>query len=336
MLHSIKAFYLVILVLIVGCKNDISLESLHTDISEIEAKKVSIEVTKMNLEDEFNYSNYSFIQANNSGLYVTPSTKVDDFVLFRYTLSPDEEATRVEGVVRDGRGPNEIELLMMSSKTLGGDTLMFTSPVDKMLLVDQNGAVSEWDFDLASRKIMNFGFSFSYGNGRLLIPTFSPIQKEYLFKIYDLDESLVYDSFPPRVPYGFEPSIRNELLGETPLPDGFAISFIGDRKVYILSSEGELKRELTLGKSEDIPAPFKVSNPHEAPRATPYITKIEFYKEHLMVLVDNIIWIIEYPSFEIKSKIRLLKNKQVEDSPVLDFSISDNYIYSRIGRDGTF
>lgn len=332
-----KIFFVIILVLIVGCKNNKPLDNSMIDLSGKNIKDIIIVVKKMKFEeDEFSYSNFSFFQANNSGLYVTPPTKIDDFVLFRYTLIPEEKTTRVEGVVRSGRGPNEIELLHMSSKTLNADTLMFTSPIDKMLIVDQMGLLSEWDVDLYSKKIINFGYSFSYGNGRLLIPSFNPTHKDYLFKIYDVSDSLVYNSFPPRVPYGFEPAIRNELLGETPLPDGFAISFIGDRKVYILSSKGELKKELILGKSDEIPTPFKVSNPQEAPPATPYITKMEFYKGHLMVLVDNVIWLIEYPSLKVKSKIRLLKNKQVIESPVIDFSISDKYLYSRIGRDGVF
>lgn len=330
-----KIFFSVILAFIVGCETNKPLDTSAFDLTGAENKEVSIVANKMKFEEgELAYSNYSFIQANNSGLYVTTPTVNNGYVLFRYILNPEDETTKVDSFVRSGRGPNEIESIYMSSKTIDGDTLMFTSPNDKMLIIDQKGILTEWIID--SKRITNFGFSFSYNDGRLLVPSFTPGQTGYLFKIYDVNDNVVYNSFPPRVPYGFQPAVRNEILGETPLPDGFAISFLGDRKVYILSSEGDLKREIILGESDEIPEPFKVSNPQESPGAKPYITKMEFYNEHLLVLIDNIIWIIKYPSLEVKSKIRLLKNRQVKESPVIDFSISDNYLYSRIGRDGIF
>lgn len=335
LLYTMKLSYLFFLIFIIGCETNKQSTNLELDLSTKEARNVSIVANKINFPDgEFAYSNYSFIQANNSGLYVTTPTVNNGYVLFRYVLNPEHNTVKVDSLVRSGRGPGEIESIYMSSKTIDGDTLMFTSPSDKMLTIDQKGDVSEWFID--SKRITNFGFSFSYSNGKLLVPSFSPGQREYLFKIYDVNRNEVYNSFPPRVPYGYQPSVRNEILGETPLPDGFAISFLGDRKIYLLDSKGDLKREVIFGKSDKIPEPFKVSNPQEAPGAIPYITKLEFFNDHLLVLIDNVIWILEYPTFEVKSKITILGSKNVEKSPVIDFSISEKYLYSRIGRDGIY
>tara|TARA_R110002124_G_scaffold287343_2_gene473430 strand:+ start:292 stop:1323 length:1032 start_codon:yes stop_codon:yes gene_type:complete len=285
-------------------------------------------------EDELYYSNYSFMQSNNSGLYITPPTPVGGVVLYKYDLINSGDTARVTAVMKKGRGPEEMESIFLSSKTINGDTLMFSSPGNKTFIVNQNGSLSQWEFD--TRGIINFGYSFSYGEKKLLIPSFNPSQESYLFTIYDIEEDSSYNFFTPRVPYGFEPSIRNEILGETPMPDGFAISFLGDKKVYILNFNGRVKKEIILGESDEIPKPYKINNPHESPGAIPYITKMEFYNKHLLVLLDNIIWIMEYPSFSLKKKIKLLNNKEAEISPILDFSISDKYLFSRIGREGIY
>ncbi len=332
-----KYLFFILCALVLGCTSQKSNDEAAIDLSNTTAEEISIIAKKMQMPGfEFEYSNYSFIQANNSGLYVTPATAIDGFALYRYTIKPEKEFTQVDSVVRLGRGPNELELLQMSSKTTSGDTLLFSSPFNKILLVNQSGELSEWDIDLYSKKVINYGYFFSYGNNNLLIPSFNPIQTDYLFTIYEVEGNQVYDSFPPRVPYGFEPSIRNVPVGETPLPDGFAISFLGDRKVYLLNEMGEINKEIILGESTIIPSPYKVKNPQDAPSAIPHIPKMEFYKGHLLVLADNIIWVVEYPSFNLKSKIRLLHNDQVETSPVIDFSVTDRYLYARIGREGMF
>ncbi|MDR9419401.1 MAG: hypothetical protein RI561_10575 [Gracilimonas sp.] len=330
-----KIFFSLFLIFIFGCEINNRSNISESNLKGNEISETTLVANKMKFEEgEFAYSNYSFIQANNSGLYITTPKINNGYVLFKYILNTKDHTVKVDSFVRSGRGPNEIESIFMSSKTIDGDTLMFTTPSDKMLTIDQKGLLSEWDVD--TKRITNFGFSFSYSNGKLLIPSFSPIQKEYLFKIYDVRNDEVYDSFTPRVPYGYQPSVRNEILGETPVPDGFAISFLGDRKIYILDSMGKIKKEIIIGKSDEIPQPYKVSNPQETPGAKPYITKMEFYNDHLLVLMDNVIWIIKYPSLEVKSRIRLLKNLEVSESAVIDFSISDDYLYSRIGRDGMF
>lgn len=332
-----RPFLLLIILLLLGChKTKLSSDSI--DLRKTSIVEDTIVVKKLLFaDDEFSYSNYSFIQSNNSGLYITPPTNFRGAVLYRYELKPKSDTAIVSEIIKTGRGPYEMESIYMSSKTIDGDTLLFSSPNNNTFIIDQEGSLNEWEFN--TKKIINYSFSFSYSHGRLLIPSFSGHQSDFLFKIYRFKGGLVdsvYNSFPPRVPYGFQPSIRNEILGETPIPYGFAISFLGDKKVYILSPEGKTRKEIVLGKSDEIPTPYKVNNPQHSPGAKPYITKLEFYNGHLMALMDNIIWIIEYPSFELKTKIKLLTDENPNNSPVIDFSISDDYLYSRIGREGIY
>lgn len=328
--------YLIITCLIaLSCSNVESEKIGITDLKDKVSDESRIVAKKLPILDEFAYSNFSFIQANNSGLYVTPSTNISGYVLYRYQLVGSKNwQVKIDSLVKSGRGPNEIESIYLSSKTINGDTLLFTSPGDKTILIDQSGELSEWDYD--TRRIINFGYSFSYSNEHLLIPSFNQTQTDYLFKIYDLEKMKEYSSFEPRVPFGYQPSIRNEILGESPVPNGFIISFLGDKKLYLIDLKGEIRKELHLGESDIIPEPYRVSDPQESPGAIPYITKIEFFNEHLLILLDNVIWVISYPSLELKHKIKLATSNEKEKSPVLDFSISDKYLYSRIGRQGIF
>ncbi|MEQ9351451.1 MAG: hypothetical protein RJQ00_02600 [Vicingaceae bacterium] len=328
--------YLIIILLLSSCNDKKTASNKVIELSNsLNGKEEVVTPKKVQFdEEELTYSNFSFIQANKSGLYVTPAGTFEDYVLYRYEIDSNVQMAKRTGIIKEGRGPNEIERISMSSKAINGDTLLFGSAGSKTLAIDDKGFLFEWEFD--TRQIPNYGYSFSYNKGKLLIPSFNPAQTAYLFRIYDLGKDSSYFSFTPRVPYGYQPSIRNEVLGETPIPKGFAISFLGDKKVYVLNFKGEVTKEIILGESDEIPKPYKVNSPQESPGAKPYITKMEFFNEHLLVLMDNTIWILEYPSFSLKMKIKLSINETNETSPVIDFSISDNYLFSRIGRSGIY
>lgn len=327
---------LISILLIIGCKKSNPTLTIIVDTGD-SGKQVIATAKKIDqTNDLFSLSNYSFLQANNSGLYVTPSSPINNYALYKFVLNPDSNIAEFKGIVKTGRGPLEIERISMSSKSITGDSLFFGASGKNTLVINQKGEIFDWEVNTA--QIPNFGFSFSYNNKRLLIPSFSPLQLDHLFSIYDLENDTLYKAFPPRVPFDFKPAIRNEILGETPVPNGFAISFIGDRKIYLLNFEGKVENEIILGESDPIPAPYKEAKPNMTTGAKPYITKMEFYKENLLVLMDNVIWFLDYPSFKVNTKLILQTDdtEAITKATVIDFSISDDYLYSRIGRKGIY
>jgi hypothetical protein len=323
--------FIFILIALFACRNNVDNDIIN-DINE-----TRIIASKMDFHDELPVSFYSFIQANESGLYVTPSNPVNDSVLYKYSHNKTGECCMpLYGIIREGRGPLELQSVNLSTKTANGDTLLFYSFNDsKYLLMDNTGKVFE--HINTSVNVLNTGSSFAYSNGYLLLPTFGKmLGRDHLLTILKVSEDTQYDFFEPRVPPGFEPSIRNLVFPMGAIPDGFAISFLGDRKVYILGFDGEIKRELIFGQSDPIPSPFTITNPVEGPSSRPYVTKIEFHKGNLYVLIERMIWILDYPSFEAKKKIAVIRNQEENSAPVIDFSVTDDIMYLRIGNDGLY
>ncbi|NGP89404.1 hypothetical protein [Fodinibius halophilus] len=322
-------FFLVVL----ACQKSNDINSF--DVSK--SKATTVIANKMDINYSFFISLYSFIQANNSGLYITPSNVINDTVLYKY---PKEALNKccgdLEGIIREGRGPNELSQIFASSKSVTGDTLLFYSPNSaKYLGINNDGVVIDSLEFQNSKTLMNTGNSFSYSKGYFLIPSFNRFfSSKNLFSIINTNNNTSKDIFEPRVPPGYEPAIRNQVVAMGALPNGFAVSFVGDRKIYIIGFNGEVKKQLIFGESEPIPEPFKVKNPKQAPSSKPYITKIEFYKGHILVLMDNLIWILDYPSYQTNNLLKILRDPKENSAPVIDFSITEDVIYVRMGRGG--
>jgi len=293
--------------------------------------------SKMDIVDDLPMSFYSFLQANESGLYITSPNPFKDSVLYKFPRNKiGEYGVHLNGIIREGRGPLELQSVNLSTKTANGDTLLFYSFNDSQYLgLDNKGKI--FDHIKTSVNVLNTGSSFAYSNGYLLIPSFSKmLARDHLLTMLNIHDGTQFDFFEPRVPAGFEPSIRNLVFPMGAIPDGFAISFLGDRRVYILGFDGGIKRELIFGQSDPIPRPYTITNPVEAPSSRPYITKIEFHNGNLFVLKERMIWILDYPSFEPKKKIAVIRNPDEDSAPVIDFSVTDDIMYLRMGNDGLY
>jgi len=331
---KLKLLFL-LLIILVSCTDDKQTNKLRVGESN---RKIVI-ASKIDVGNDFFISLYSFIQANNSGLYITPSNTINDTVL--YQLKSDRVGRccqKLEGKVREGKGPKEITQIFASSKTVHSDTLLFYSPNSaRYLAINNEGDLIE-DFSLKTPKdVINTGNSFAYSNGYFLIPSFSVGYKtESLLTLVNFNNGKRKDFFTPRVPLGFEPAIRNEIVAMAALPNGFALSFVGDRKVYLIDLNGEIKKQLIFGKSEPIPEPYKVKDPKQGPSSKPYIIKIEYYKGNLLVLADNLIWILEFPSYQTQAVLKILRDPEEQSAPLIDFSVSEEVFYLRMGRDGLY
>lgn len=301
------------------------------------SKNVVIQPEKLDIENDYFMSFHSFLQANESGLYVTPNTAVNDTVLYMLSSNIDlANNNRLEGKIRKGNGPNELLNVSLSTKTIEGDTLIFySSNSSSYIPIDHNGNLIKRINNPSN--IYTTGSSLGYNKGYFLFPSFHGLfSKNSLLTLVNtsLDKELHF--FEPRVPAGYEPSIRNEIFPISAIPDGFAFTFLGDRKIYITNFNGEILKVLKLGESDQIPEPYILQDPSKKTGAKPYITKMEFYKDYLIVLMDNQILIIDYLSDEISQILSIVINSEYEVAPVIDFTLGNNIIYLRIGREGLF
>ena len=71
-----------------------------------------------------------------------------------------------------------------------------------------------------------------------------------ILRIIDLEKGTIVGGVPLRVPNGYEPAIRNQVFSMASVPNGFAVSFVGDRKFFIVYYSGTIKNEIILGESD--------------------------------------------------------------------------------------
>lgn len=325
--------YILLAFVVIGCGQ----QKLNSSIPLNKPDETVVIASRVDMDSKFMISLYSFIQANSSGLYITPSSIFEQTVLYKYPHKRlNECCIELEKVIREGKGPGELLQIYSSTKTINGDTLLFYSPnLRKYLSINETGGIIN-PFDV-SDNIVSTGYSFAYSRGYLLVPTFNRFfSSDSLLTLINVNNDKQKKIFEARVPAGYEPAIRNQVVGMGALPEGFAISFIGDRKLYILDFQGKVKKELIFGESDPIPEPYKISKPKNAPSSKPYLTKIEFDNGHLFVLLDNLIWILEYPSYKPKTLLKVLRDPEEKSAPVIDFSIADETVYVRMGRDGLY
>lgn len=300
--------------------------------SDVDREKVTVE--KLELENDYLMSFNSFLQSNESGLYVTPFNAVNDSVLFKFS-GYNNISKRLRGAIREGNGPNELLSIYLSTKTTSDTLIFYSMNSSAYLSIDSSGNISE-----KQRGPVNVfinGSSIGYNKGHFLLPSFnSSHSKNNLLTITNTRLNTQIDFFEPRVPAGYEPSIRNQVFPIGALPNGFVFSFLGDRKVYTTGFEGSIENIVVLGESDPIEEPYLLSGSSRPPGARPYITKIEFFRDHLFILMDNHIWILEYPDLTLKKILEFNRNVEEDTPPVIDFSINNELLFLRIGRDGLF
>lgn len=236
------------------------------------------------------------------------------------------------GIVKSGRGPRESEFLTASTKSITGDTLYFFSHANqKFIQVDKYGTVT--DLNIYDKEFSLMGFSFAFNHDFIAFPVEPKFSRDFLIKIYNIKSLEFQSAIEMRVPFGSQPSVRNEISAICSIPDGFALTFIGDRKIYLINFNGEILQELILGTSDEIKIEKERELNSEPSVATPYLTKMEYVNGTLFTLMEGELWKIDYKS---KNPINIINFYNAEDNKIkpLDFSISDSNLFVRLGRSG--
>ncbi len=328
------------ILLITACQNPQVSNTETINIGSSEEDTVELTARQLNVTDNYMFSFYSFLQANTSGLYITPANAIRDSILFEISAKDSKSYNSLShilnGVIRKGSGPKELLDINLSTKSATGDTLFFYSANSAAFIsIDNEGTVL--GRKSAPKNVFTNGSAIGINKGYFLFPVFNPIvSKDNLLAIVEKDDGSMKYFFRPRVPAGYEPAIRNMVFPIGAVPNGFAFSFLGDRQIFITNFKGDILKTIILGESDPIPDPYIIDDPSGSPGATPYITKIEFFEDHLFILMENQIYIIAYPDLVLSKILRIKRKGESDLASVVDFSVNSEKIFLRIGREGLF
>lgn len=323
-----RLFLLFVLSLfILSCDKKIVMPVQQLDQPPIEI--VSLDQQKMQSVD-LAISQFSPIQANQSGLYITPSHCKDDSVLFRLSKNPTD-TQNLHGVLARGNSTNEAERILFSTKSVQDDSLVFYSGASaKLLTVGNNGHISQMGF--TNKQLSLVGYSFAYNNNHLVLSIEPLFNKKYLLSIINIRTGETINAFPPRVPNGYQPAERNHISTMTAVPGGVVFAFTGDRKFYYMNYEGDVLREIVLGKSDPIPQPFTTQEPDTLERSSHYIKKMDFEDQFLHVLMDEEIWLLDIEQFKPITRLQFTHPITEQIIPIEDFSIAGRTLYLKQGK----
>lgn len=294
----------------------------------VHKKEISDSIIVQKRDLDFPISLFSFLQANRTGLYISSRIQVNENVLFRF----QSDENHVEGVVRSGRGPKELEFLTASTKSITGDSLFFFShATQKFIMIDENGVLH--DFDIFNSNFSVMDFSFAVNKDYIAFPIDIRFGRNELITIYNKESRSINTAIEMRVPIGYDPAIRNQVSAICPIPDGFAISFIGDKKIYLIDFNGEVFQEVILGESDSIEPIKKNEQNLTSSTANPYISKMEFKDRSLLILLEGEIIILDYDTMTMSKALSIFDSENLATRPI-DFSVNDSIMFVRLGRTG--
>ena len=328
--NTSKNLFAILLTLFViySCDKKINLPIQELDSPPLEIVTLN---QQNNISVDMAMSAFSPMQANSSGLYLTPSHCDNDSVLFRYkNLSPNDNNARVQGVVARGNSNYQAERILFSTKSVQDDTLIFYSGASaKLLTVANNGSISQMGF--TNKQLSFIGYSFAYNNNHLFISIEPLFQRNYLLSILNIRTGEVNNVFPLRVPHGYQPAERNHISAMAAVPDGVVFAFTGDRKFYFMNYDGIILREIVLGESDPIPSPFKTEQPDTLERSPNYISKMEYEDQFLHILVDDKMWILNAENYEPVTRLEFVDPLIQETAFPVDFSITNQQLFLKLG-----
>jgi hypothetical protein len=316
-----------VLLFLFGCQIE---ESIHPEWIK-PGETDTVQVFSLIQEPDFQISIRSLIQANHTDLLLTPAMTVDKSVLFSRKIRDNDINSVSDTVIPFGQGPNEAVTISMSSKNAAGDTLAFLSlQGSKILFVDNSMNVSEHIF--SDHMVNKTGDTFAYGNGYVGFSIEPMVGDGDLIGVYNMSNRTLKSGFPLRVPLNMEPAIRNRVFSSAALPDGFVFAFTGDRKFYRVDYNAEVNGIYVLGESDPIEEPFNRNDANDPVPSRPHIPKMEYSNDHLHVLMDSKIWIID---LETGRSVRQLAFTDDSGGAVipLEFSMNNKTMFIRRGRD---
>lgn len=325
--------FVLVLISILGCSG----QSSHVPIKSFEGvETIEVSVEKIRLPEGFSISNYSFLQGNLSGLYITPNFIDSGNVLLKYDQFSNVCCAKLVGVLNEGKGPLEMPNVSLSGKNyLDESLLFFSSSAQKFIGIDSIGNAKE--FKLRDKNISQMGFSVTQSS-KYLAYSLQPMRGgavTNILRIIDLEKGTIVGGVPLRVPIGYEPAIRNQVFSMASVPNGFAVSFVGDRRFFIVDYSGTIKNEIILGESDPIGDPYKISRPQHSASSRPYIYKMEYFDNHLIVLMREGIYLLDGENYSPIKEIKPFFNGEGV-SGILDFTIADSTFFYRIGRGDIF
>lgn len=315
------------LVIIVSCtqRND---NSSDEKVNFSNTKTYTVELEKLFLDDQFNISLSSLIQVSNNNLFVTSSSPLHDTVVFAYDIHNSDNKTI--NSIKNGYGPFEATSINNSSKNITNETISFLALGNaKIIFVDDY--LDKSDFTIQPEIFNKLGDVITYHDNMIAFSVEPNVSNGKLIGIYNIDSDTIHYGVPIRVPHQMQPAIRNRIFAICPIPNGFALAFLGDRKVYLINNEATTIAILHLGESDPIEEPFRINNPFDAPSSRPYIPKMEYQDGVLHILLDHEILLVDIPSLNVKTRIKFINYDHSVITP-LEFTLNDSHLFVRTTR----
>jgi hypothetical protein len=319
---------LIALVLLIACDRSVPVPN-EILIDHSRVKNVNVVLDTNFMETPFDASLFSLSHAVGQHVYITSSNSHYGYLVHRYSIGYGF-APEPEPVIRYGRGPGETVSISRSNKTIQNDTLAFLSRENANIIL-LTSDMKSIDLDIESNVFSRMTGEFALDNDYLLFENTPHLQSGALVGVLDLRNGSIQYGISPRVPYGYQPAIRNVIATVSPIPNGFALAFLGDRKVYIIGYSAVVSRILALGVSDPIEKPYRINDPFEAPGAGPYIPKMQYHNGLLHVLMDGTLYLLDLESQRVKTVIHFV-NREDERMTPLEFSASGDHMIVRIGR----
>lgn len=320
---------LTIMALCSACSNT-SEESLVHKIMNESTTVQHVVLSNPIMDTPFNSSLSALVQANRNHILIAAARPYEGSIAFAMRYPFTDSTYHLNGLIREGSGPFEARALHASSKTIGGDTIAFLAFEDaKLIWVDEDLNRSErvLQADFSQR----FGDVFAYQGGMVAYSMNPRTGDGYLIGIHHIVPESTFFGIQIRVPVDYQPAIRNRVFSIAPIPDGFAVAFLGDRQIYLLNTRAEITNILVLGESDPIGEPYLVSNPMDAPPSRPHIPKIEYDSGILHVLMDGELLFIDLEKRTITNRLAFVDTQNQPVVP-LEFSISGQDLIIRVGR----
>lgn len=118
--------------------------------------------------------------------------------------------------------------------------------------------------------------------------------------------------------------------------DGFLFSFLGDRTIHQINTEGVIVKSVSFGVDDELPEPFQSETLNYSSGAQPYISKIQVSDTGVYFILDGKINKVNWDTNTPLYSFKFSASDSVLTNPIVDFATSEDVIYIRYGRNEVY
>lgn len=322
----------VVLIFILGCAEE-NLRSINTyDIEFSPSDSTLIFPEEYEIEELFAPAFFS-LQSNKKALVVTPRMPTSQYSLFYFPHEDmDSCCSRMNGLMRAGRGPGESGAIVSGARTYDGDRLIYYSlDTSRFYHFDQDLNLID-DPLMHIRDLMVTGL-FTYRNGRYYTEA-SFSDEEKILRVYDTNSNTSTTLIDYRIPLGYQPAARNTIASIVSTPEEVLVALVGEKEILVINDENKIEGKIIIGENDPLPKPFKPSPYERVKSTTKHIFKMEYHDGMIFILMESGLIVLNN---EFKFVTRFVfSNNNKEKLAISDFTVNSNKLYLRHGLSSVY